>query len=337
MDNDYLDEIIYLYKTKVESLTYDNLTETSKKLQDEHEDICCHICCHIIIYPIEHNLCGKILCGKCYDKCIDTNTCPFCKQNMNYNNSYYTKRLEQKIKNVKVICPNNECTKELEYGKLFGHLQDECLFETIECDNCDDIMFRYDYKKHTEELCKNRKITCEYCKLDFLHNIIKEHECEYKPFECQNGCKTIVNKNILENHNNNCPEKIISCPIKNFTGCTFQCKLKDIQNHMLDIQTHFMGSLKEIQKMREENKELKIEKELTIQAVTQINDDLKKSNVQIKKMTDDIKIYNDNEYNTNNILKKYKNLLNEIKEEVDKTKNFGIVSKKLRDLVKKVN
>lgn len=308
---------------KIKDMTYDNLTDNSKKIQDSDEEICCHICCLIMINPIEHNLCGKVLCSDCVNKiCCSTydKSCPFCKQNMTIKNTFYSKRLQQKIQYVQVKCPNNNCTVEMPYCKLKNHLLVECLFETTPCTECKSPMHRLDLENHITMYCVKKQVLCQYCNKYFSGDKINKHYelCDHKYHKCPYKCGLEAKLMDLENHILNCPEKFINCPFKESINCSFVCKLKDIDRHIKDnSDCHFTLALKQIDNLNESNK-------MMINHKNKLMEDN-------QALINEFKKYMNSKSSHNKLLQEIKDIIEE-----NKSKSFAI-AKKVKELVSKYN
>ena len=307
-------DLEYAYYNKISNMTYDNLTEDNKKLHDKDEEICCHICCNIMIRPIEHNLCGKLMCSMCFEKMYENNDkCPFCKQEMSEDNIFHSKRLQSKINNMLVICPNENCKNELIYGKLLHHFKNECLYETIKCHKCDDIMFRHDNIKHEQEYCIKRQITCNYCKINFTHDIINKHkeECTAKPIICPYKCGQVILANDLDIHSSICPEKLVTCPLKGLTNCNHECKIIDLETHLHDIMSHFIKSLEVIKKQKSD--------------IISLEDKILEQNLSLCEKNKETLLYITKEEQYKNELKLKNDILHEIKNDIKTYKNHSFM------------
>ena len=246
-------------------------------------------------------------------------SCPFCKQIMNEKNTYDTKRIEQKIKYINIICPNDECIKEVKFNNLINHLQEECLHEMAYCKKCNSIMIRKDLEQHNNNFCPKRLVECEHCKNNFKFSEIEIHKeyCPKRKINCKNNCGEILPYEELEVHYNFCPEQEVNCPIKILLDCNYKCKSKDMHRHINNVQEHYLLALEKIKNMNNEAIEYN-QKIINIQdqnnkikyELKEVQEKLKLKETTLKEIKNDIRKYGDSSFL---LSKKIKDIMNNYK------------------------
>eukprot|EP01038_Epipyxis_sp_PR26KG_P006808 gene6808-9323_t len=113
------------------------------------------------------------------------------------------------------------CTWIGTVSQLDSHLL-TCDWVEAECPNvgCHQLMQRKLISQHSISDCDYRCIACEFCESKMLFYELANHldlDCEYKPFQCRNGCNEITNNRDLNTHLQVCELQLIKCPY--FQSC----------------------------------------------------------------------------------------------------------------------
>ena len=137
------------------------------------EEYRCSICKDVLQEPHATECCGQHFCKDCLEKSLQrqkgtigrraTTQCPHCRAD-NFNHIKYLP-LERKIKDLKVYCPNRYkgCVDRVRLGDIENHEQ-KCDYATLSCPNsCGEQLLRKELQLHLDEVCKRRKVRCQYC------------------------------------------------------------------------------------------------------------------------------------------------------------------------------
>eukprot|EP00919_Chromeraceae_sp_WS-2016_P064377 GHVR01152362.1.p1 GENE.GHVR01152362.1~~GHVR01152362.1.p1 ORF type:complete len:219 (-),score=37.87 GHVR01152362.1:66-722(-) len=104
----------------------------------------CIVCCKISIdmYIVKCNS-GHLICSLCKLLIID-NKCPLCLYQIRYNNitTNAPESIINIIKNIRILCPNIDCTYYIKLDNILKHRNEECPYEYIECIHCGDNIRR---------------------------------------------------------------------------------------------------------------------------------------------------------------------------------------------------
>ncbi|CAB4038435.1 TNF receptor-associated factor 3-like [Paramuricea clavata] len=92
-----------------------------------------------------------------------------------------------------IICVHTQCPTKVKRYLLAKHLEEECLYRSVMCENCQETLpFAY-IEKHIKESCQVAPLTCQYCQLTNIpRKEMRKHqteECEEIVVECD--CKSI--------------------------------------------------------------------------------------------------------------------------------------------------
>ena len=128
----------------------------------------CPICRQILRKPHEATCCGKVFCYTCISRAKENSPrCPAC-QGEKYQ-LYYSKNVEQSLKELNVRCENYEdgCKWTGELGQYDSHLNlnsqwdkriDGCQHAKIECHNrCGEAIQRHHILLHEMEECSQKQ------------------------------------------------------------------------------------------------------------------------------------------------------------------------------------
>ena len=82
-------------------------------------NLLCGICFSILNDPQQATCCGNVFCRGCIKNVTDKNTsCPCCKLAIQ---TFRDKRTEQDVGNLRVVCPNDWCSNQVELRELEEH------------------------------------------------------------------------------------------------------------------------------------------------------------------------------------------------------------------------
>ena len=238
------------------------------------EELICPICMKVLSEPHLVNCCEQHFCKGCLDKWSQNdNTCPHCRST-DFSH-ILLKQKSRKIGELKVYCPNKKhgCKCVLKIRECGDHLStiniEGCSYVKLSCPlNCKAEVFRGDIRRHTEELCPKRSISCIHCNLSGDHQfIVGDHtdQCPCYPLLCPQGCKQSLIRKDLESHVDTCPLEPVSCPFSEF-GCRARIPREDLEKHVETNMLHHMTELAKSHAMlREDNITLK-KRVVTLQA-----------------------------------------------------------------------
>ncbi len=144
-----------------------NCLTTDRLIGVYDEDfISCPICTNIYWKPIACQTCENSFCLNCIRIWLNDkpNQCPF--------NCYFKERkspgiLLKLLSKLKLTCENQSigCDCIIPYEALEKHQLQECLFRTIQCEDCSKEMIFKDLQIHQEESCESKCLTCLKCSM----------------------------------------------------------------------------------------------------------------------------------------------------------------------------
>ena len=232
------------------------------------EELECIICKNLADEPHQTGCCGHTVCFKCADEWRKrSNSCPNCRESpLELGKDARIKRL---VKGLTVYCSHyrDGCGWKGSINDLEGHLQNQCLFEEIPCQNmgCEIKVMRRDLDDHAKNTCSMRLLACPCCKQVLTYNeVITTHykHCPSWPKRCPNHCGTEekLTRSILQDHiDNNCPEQVISCQFAE-AGCTVRVKRREMGDHIQQsVGEHMTAMMRDHVKLKKEHGNLKKE------------------------------------------------------------------------------
>ena len=245
---------------------------TCEFLQDPPQKFICSICTQLVKDPHLTACCGHEFCEGClkeWEKKSVTRSCPHCR-NAEFVH-ILDKQTQREINQLKVYCPkrSNGCVWEGQLSQMKSH-ESDCSFFTVKCPHCSMSVPRKDLESHSTTACPLRESKCCYCdKKDAYFKVISfVHlaECPGYPMDCPNKCGAIgIKRSNLPAHRKSCPSEEIECPLRS-AGCSEKMLRKDLGlhvsskqgDHLLYLMTAFEKSQKELQKQRQDLRELKM-------------------------------------------------------------------------------
>ena len=202
------------------------------------DDQKCPICHLVVRNAYQVNCCGKILCEGClmeYRRQSHRSKCPMCRTHIG-DNYFKDTRSDREIKSLKVYCDNKEagCDWTGEVRVIEKHLEEDCGYQEIECEDCGEEMLELLMETHLSDECPMRDYKCTLCnKQDTFKSITVDHpkECPNVVLECTNrGCFKQLMRCKMPSHLEVCPKQVIDCPFKAM-GCSFTSKREDLGIH----------------------------------------------------------------------------------------------------------
>ena len=233
------------------------------------DDLECLICRNLASEPHQSGCCGHTMCYSCAVKWQrQKNSCPHCCESpLDLVKDPRTKRL---ITSLTLHCTHykNGCSWKGSINNVSDHLQTECPYEEIDCDNkeCGEKVQRRNFEDHMKNDCRMRLIEClcgqntaaeeDLLSKKFTYNeLVSDHykHCPSWPMRCPNHCcaeEKLMRSTLQDHIDNNCPEQVISCQLVE-AGCTVRVKRKEMDEH---IQSkHLLNLSNNYTKVKDEN------------------------------------------------------------------------------------
>nr|XP_014345366.1 PREDICTED: TNF receptor-associated factor 5 [Latimeria chalumnae] len=149
------------------------------------------VCCGYVLHDPYQTACGHRFSKKCIDNMTQSMSqpkCPIDSQIIKLDEIFKDACCRREVLNLQIFCINSpDCKFQTTVGHLKDHLE-ECLFQTEQCDQCNENILRKDMKHHLEYVCSYRKEMYKFCKESVLPHIskkqvnkekISEHEKSY--------------------------------------------------------------------------------------------------------------------------------------------------------------
>ena len=127
---------------------------------------------------------------------------------------------------------------------LHEHL-DACPQSTIQCNECQENLFRKDLSDHNSNICLYRPVECRYakygCQKKLFRKDLSDHIsniCLYRPVECRYakyGCqKKLFRKDLSDHISNICLYRLVECRYAKY-GCQEKLFREDLSDHTSNI------------------------------------------------------------------------------------------------------
>ena len=152
--------------------------------------------------------------------------------------------LKRKTDDLNVYCSNKQqgCTAIVKLCELEAHLSqkivnDGCGFVQVICINkCGASIMHKDMKKHLQQSCPKRIVSCPHCRALGAHDYVTvkhAEKCEEAPLNCPRGCKEGIGikRKELDEHKEVCKLEPIKCPFFD-AGCKEPLIRKDLNLHL---------------------------------------------------------------------------------------------------------
>ena len=200
------------------------------------DDQKCPICHLVVRNAYQVNCCGKIMCEGCLMTHMrGSRSCPLCRDYIGYKYFKDTKS-DREIKSLMTYCSSKDAgckwKGELKYVEV--HL-DECLYQDIECENCDKTLLKLCLQEHMLLECPMRIHKCHLCNEEGPYQTITTtHKltCPEVQVKCRNaGCNRRLRRSKMSSHAASCPKQAVQCPF-NHMGCEFNSKREDLPIHI---------------------------------------------------------------------------------------------------------
>uniref|UniRef100_H3B5Y8 TNF receptor-associated factor n=1 Tax=Latimeria chalumnae TaxID=7897 RepID=H3B5Y8_LATCH len=137
------------------------------------------VCCGYVLHDPYQTACGHRFSKKCIDNMTQSMSqpkCPIDSQIIKLDEIFKDACCRREVLNLQIFCINSpDCKFQTTVGHLKDHLE-ECLFQTEQCDQCNENILRKDMKHHLEYVCSYRKEMYKFCKESVLPHISKENK-----------------------------------------------------------------------------------------------------------------------------------------------------------------
>ncbi|XP_048456605.1 TNF receptor-associated factor 5-like isoform X1 [Rhincodon typus] len=256
-------------------------------LEDRYK---CVTCSFVLCNPYQTG-CGHRFCENCIAELIETKPiaiCPIDHEKIITNWIFRDNCCKREVWNLMVYCKNSPaCIVKTSFGRLGDHLK-KCEFETVACVNgCDAILHRKDLTGHLQTVCDYREEACQYCKVKLIFKNIKEHEavaCPNYPIQCTYNCGESLLRNELDTHLMECPEAEVECSYKKY-GCQVREKRRMIREHEYSyLNEHLLLVVTINTKLEEQILDLKNTLCERNQAITQLQEQISKLDIEMKQL-----------------------------------------------------
>ena len=147
-----------------------------------------------------------------------------------------------------------------------------CEKVVVKCYNaCGVILPVSELDLHLIHSCVKRRVACEYCNEDFIHEKLTNHylTCLEYQVSCPNNCSVDLKRKLLDSHLElECPNMVVECPYKKY-GCGQEVLRRDLEEHKKTNQIQHLEStsifaIREMEQLKRTNKHLtKTNKQLT--------------------------------------------------------------------------
>lgn len=223
------------------------------------ENLICAICRCALIDPISTTTCQHTFCTECLNDALShSSTCPIDRSVLNreFDLTSTPRIIQNQLDNLKVLCPC--CKASVSRSMIWNHMSkycseslmrcpgrntekrcplkiprklssQGCLHYYTSCPDCEESLLKIDLLFHQENLCKERYSSCERCGTEILFFQKNDHE-------------------------NECPEQMISCKWKDY-GCRQEIRRKELANHVENCSYNIVGNMADM--LRKEIDELR--------------------------------------------------------------------------------
>ena len=235
----------------------------------------CSICLNILYEPIQTN-CGHRFCKKCLEpiKSGQNPRCPNDRQSL--MGSFTDRHCAREIDNLQVFCTMEpKCPWTGTLMRLEDHLT-KCVFVDVTCPNtsagCHKQMAKYELTHHIERECSYREVGCNNCGALVVISQMEHHNdilCPKMLIVCQNGnCKERFARMDLALHEQVCKEVMLECDIMD---CGEKVKRGNMKAHVT-ADDHLESLFLDYQKMKQVTAEQSINIDNTAATVVALQD-----------------------------------------------------------------
>lgn len=226
----------------------------------------CSICLVAMRNPVQ-TVCGHRFCEDCLVGTFsESRACPQDRNPIPEEGGFFRDiAWERDILSLRVKCKMNvrgcDWTGELRHYE--SHFQ-ECQYEEVICDDCNEKMQRTFLNKHSTSECRERIVPCAYCDCQFAFWCLEFHEdeeCTRFPLECpqQCGVQDIPREEVESHVEDDCLMTVVVCPFVE-AGCTYQDKRVNLKAHVEECsEDHLRKTWSEFLKTKQELHEVTCE------------------------------------------------------------------------------
>jgi DNA repair exonuclease SbcCD ATPase subunit len=193
-------------------------------VEQPNHHLFCDICVTPFVDPVS-TPCGHDFCSSCFRAWSRQNNCPTCRRELP-DGSFELRpstSLSKILDELKVRCPNSECTETVERSEIQAHVDKYCDYTLLQCAGCDERIER----KHQDEECLHRIVSCSLCNVELAKKDLKSHQlesCKASIKICADCNQSISAPAFAQHQNNDCERATISCP-----GSTLGCSVSDLR------------------------------------------------------------------------------------------------------------
>ncbi|XP_013379813.1 TNF receptor-associated factor 4 isoform X2 [Lingula anatina] len=178
----------------------------------------CPLCSLPMREPVQITVCGHRFCDSCLQEYLREGIfkCPEDELPLDFAKIYPDQDLEVEIMNSLVRCKHFKegCKWTDKAAHLQAHL-DICRYDAVPCPNqCAAMLSRICLQDHLEYTCHKRRVTCDFCGIEFSGEQMDNHdgECGYETVWCENKCGARLQRRFLNNHmKNECHKRLAMC------------------------------------------------------------------------------------------------------------------------------
>jgi len=224
----------------------------------------CPICEDIYDDVVETPCCHKCYCRNCIASWIaKSRTCPECRTPLaNHDECIKNLPVQRFVNNLRIPCPfvTFGCQDNITRGIMHEHME-KCNFAVVKCtltDTCAQFL-RKDKQRHETEECPQRPTKCDLCdkRLPLVQLLTHRlNECDGFVVECPLQCGAKFTRRETSEHEEQCPEKQISCPFKKY-GCKQTVSRNQMDAHLKSTtEAHLQLAVTSFEEKEKENQML---------------------------------------------------------------------------------
>ncbi|CAD8197484.1 unnamed protein product [Paramecium pentaurelia] len=196
--------------------------------------------------------CGHVFCHGCISDWLKKQKlCPINKQPLNENQLIKAIPIKNMIDELELKQCLLKCNWKGSLDKYYTHDEKECPEKQLHCVNkdCNMLIKRASLKQHLENECLYQQIVCEKCQQNFIKSNQNQHEqiCEGRLIQCED-CQQDIKFIDYNQHQIICPQRKIQCPIE---GCNEKIKEINLEEHVSNFK-HILILQQQIKQLKEE-------------------------------------------------------------------------------------
>ncbi|CAN0078428.1 unnamed protein product, partial [Heterosigma akashiwo] len=216
--------------------------DTEDFLEEPNENFICIVCHNVMIDPRACNE-GHQFCLVCITEWLGrSSTCPArCSLGgLELHELTKNRAVANLIDKLQIRCHQKregcDWVGSVEDRRI--HTMNECLFTEVECkwEGCGTKIQRLELAGH-EASCEERQVSCENSQASMSAKEKEAHvlKCHMAEVECPEGCGARVQRGILQEHMEECPEEEVECSFAEH-GCDLQGKRREVEEHEQDVE-----------------------------------------------------------------------------------------------------